>query len=114
MKHINAGKYDKKITIFSFMLEEDADGARDPMNGIRQLVLRTNANVKTFSGATLIRNNTDFEKALTNFTIRRPRNTTITRDMKIDYNGIVYDIEYLNDVDNEGVELEIQAREVRK
>ena len=60
---------------------------------------------------TLIKNGTDFEKATTNFTIRYPK-TPIDRDMEIDYNGRIYTIEYLNNVNENGVELEIQAKEV--
>lgn len=60
---------------------------------------------------TLIKNGTDFEKAYTNFTIRYPI-TEINRDMLIEFNGKEYTIEYLNNVNEEGVELEIQAKEV--
>ena len=55
----------------------------------------------------------DFEKAYTNFTIRYPK-TEITRDMQIDFNSKTYSIEYLNNVDEENIELEIQAKEVTK
>ena len=34
--------------------------------------------------------------------------------MKIEFNGKEYSIEYLNNVNEEGVELEIQAKEVMK
>ena len=62
---------------------------------------------------TLIVNNTDFEKAYTNFTIRYPK-TEITRDMLIEYNSKIYTIEYLNNIDEANVELEIQAKLVNK
>ena len=105
---INAGKYNKKIVIYKesggiddegFPIEENTD------------VLITWANVKTTKGFTLIANNSDFEKAYTNFTIRYPK-TEITRDMRIRFNNKVYSIEYLNNVDESNVELEIQAKEV--
>ena len=67
--------------------------------------------MKTTRGMTLIKNGTDFEKAYTNFTIRYPI-TEINRDMLIEFNGKEYTIEYLNNVNEEGVELEIQAKEV--
>lgn len=69
------------------------------------------ANVKTTKGFTLIANNSDFEKAYTNFIIRYP-NTQITRKMMIEFNNKNYSIEYLNNVDEAGVLLEIQAKEV--
>jgi SPP1 family predicted phage head-tail adaptor len=60
----------------------------------------------------LIVNNTDFEKALTNFTIRYPQTAKINRDMRINYRGKVYEILYLNNVNEANVLLEIQAKEI--
>jgi SPP1 family predicted phage head-tail adaptor len=79
----------------------------------RTLLLKTWASVKTTKGFTLIANNSDFEKAYTNFTIRYPK-TEITRDMIIEFNSKTYTIEYLNNINEENVELEIQAKEVTK
>ena len=67
--------------------------------------------MKTTKGMTLIKNNSDFEKAYTNFTIRFP-NIEITRDMLAEFNGKTYTIEYLNNVNEANIELEIQAKEV--
>lgn len=75
-------------------------------------ILTPMASIKTTRGMTIIRNGTDFERALTNFTIRYPLNTEINRDMLIEYRGKTYTIEYLNNVDEESKELEIQAKEV--
>lgn len=109
---INAGKYNKKISIFKFIDKEDNDGF--PSKEKEEVViLKTFANVKTTKGFTLIASGSDFEKAYTNFTIRYPK-TEITRDMLIKYNSKIYTIEYLNNVDEENVELEIQAKEVTK
>lgn len=105
---INAGKYNKKISIYATTVIKDAQGFQTKQ---KTLVLQTYANVKTTRGMTLIRNNTDFEKAYTNFTIRFPQ-TVINRDMEIEFRGKTYTIEYLNNVDEENVELEIQAKEV--
>ena len=107
---INAGKYNKKISIYSIVETEDNAGFKTKTKSI---VLNTYANVRTTKGFTLIANNTDFEKAFTNFTIRFPK-TEITRDMLIEYNGKVYSIEYLNNVDEDNIELEIQAKVVVK
>lgn len=107
---INAGDYNKKISIYSIVEVEDDAGFKTKTKSI---ILNTFAKVKTTRGFTLIANNTDFEKAFTNFTIRYPK-VEITRDMEIEYNGKVYSIEYLNNVDEENIELEIQAKVVEK
>lgn len=105
---INAGKYNKRIEIYRTEPVKDADGFQRPQ---KTLILSPYASVKTTKGFTIIENNSDFEKALTNFTIRYPK-TTITRDMLIDFAGKTYTIEYLNNVNEANVELEIQAKEV--
>ena len=107
---INAGDYNKKITIFKEESKEDSAGF---ITKTKSIVLNAWAKVKTTKGFTLIANNTDFEKAYTNFTIRFPR-TEITRDMLIEYNSKIYSIEYLNNIDEANVELEIQAKVVNK
>lgn len=104
----NAGKYRYKIQIVKEIITKDSDGF--PVK-TEELVLEPYAEVKTTRGFTLIVNKSDFEKAFTNFTIRYPI-TTITRDMKIKFRGKVYSIEYLNNIDEANVELEIQAKEV--
>lgn len=105
---INAGKYNKKIKIYSTAEVTDADGFQTTAE---TLVLAPYAAVKTTKGFTLIAANSDFEKAYTNFTIRYPV-TEINRDMIIKFRGKTYTIEYLNNVDEANVELEIQAKEV--
>lgn len=105
---INAGKYNKQITIYSTQVIEDEDGFQTTINNI---ILQPYASVKTTKGFTLITNGTDFEKAFTNFTIRYPV-TEITRDMLISFRGKTYTIQYLNNVNEENIELEIQAKEV--
>ena len=106
----NAGKYNKRITIYQVTEQEDGGGFKKK---IETVILSVYAKVKTTKGFTLIASNTDFEKAYTNFTIRFPK-TEITRDMMVRYNGKSYTIEYLNNVDEANVELEIQAKEVTK
>jgi len=107
---LNAGKYNKLISIYQVVDGVDNAGFKTK---VKTLLLQTWANVKTTKGFTLIANNSDFEKAYTNFTIRYPQ-TNITRDMLIEFNSKEYTIEYLNNVDEENVELEIQAKEVTK
>lgn len=105
---INAGKYNRKISIYQTTTTTDTSGFQTVT---RTLVLSPWAEVVTTKGMTLIRNGTDFEKAFTRFTIRWP-SVTITRDMQIDFNGKTYTIEYINNVNELNVELEIQAKEV--
>lgn len=105
---INPGKFNKKIEIKKVVKAEDTQGF---IKESEVVVLSTHAQVKTTSGYTLLINNTDFEKATTNFTIRKPK-ATITRDMYLYYKGKQYSIEYLNGLENEL--MEIQAKEVTK
>lgn len=107
---INAGSYNKKISIYELVISEDGAGFKIKTESI---ILNTYAKVKTTKGFTLIANDTDFEKAYTNFTIRFPK-VEITRDMLIKYKDKTYTIEYLNNIDENNVELEIQAKVVDK
>lgn len=104
----NAGKYNKQITILQITETKDAAGFPAVSETV---ILKPWANVKTTKGFTLIANGSDFEKALTNFTIRYPV-TVINRDMIILFNNKRYSIEYLNNVNEQCEELEIQAKEV--
>ena len=108
-KMINAGKYNRRIIIYKVVQTKDSDGF--PIK-VEQEVLTTYASVNTLRGYTLITNDTDFEKAYVNFTIRYPATVEITRDMLISFRDKTYSIEYLNNIDFANVELEIQAKEV--
>lgn len=105
---INAGKYNHKIQICQTVVVTDAQGFQTEEE---QVILSPYASIKTTKGMTIIKNNSDFEKALTNFTIRYPK-TEITRDMVVKFRGKTYEIQYLNNVNEACVELEIQAKEV--
>ena len=105
---LNAGKYNKRIKIYKTEAIENENGFQTEQ---KTLVLSPYASVHTTRGMTLIKNGTDFEKAYTNFTIRYPK-TEINRDMVIEFHGKEYSIEYLNNVNEDNVELEIQAKEV--
>ncbi len=108
-KVLNAGKYNKIIQIISETEVENDNGFPE---STPTLVLKCKASVKTTRGMTIITANSDFEKAYTNFTIRYPKVTIITREMFILFNGKKYSIEYLNNINEANVELEIQAKEV--
>lgn len=103
----NAGRYDHRIRIVKDIKTTDKDGF--PTSS-RKTILEAYARVKTTSGYTLIQNDSDFEKALTNFTIRYPGKVAIDRDMLIEYNGKSYTIEYLNNVNEANTLLEIQGK----
>lgn len=106
---INAGKYRHKIQIYKTITVTDEQGFQHEE---RELFYSPHAEVVTTSGMTIYRNDSDFEKALTRFTIRYPKNIVIERKMEIDFHGKTYLIKYVNNVDEADVELEIQAEEV--
>ena len=113
---MNAGKYNKKIEIVEITQGKDADGFQTQPETV---LLRPYASVKTTKGYTLIANGSDFEKAFTNFTIRYSdtvvsRYIANNRNLRIKYNGKIYTIEYLNNVDEANIELEMQCKAVTK
>ena len=113
---MNAGKYNKKIQIVEIIQGQDDDGFPTTQETV---ILSPYASVKTTKGFTLIANNSDFEKAFTNFTIRYSntvvsRYTANNRNLQIKFKDKYYTIEYLNNIDEANVELEIQAKVVVK
>ena len=106
---IDAGKYNRKITIINEVKAKDSDGFFDDTP---EVVLSVWAQVKTTKGMTLIANGSDFEKALTRFVIRYPQTTVINRKMFVLFNGKKYSIQYINNIDEMNVELELQCKEV--
>ena len=107
-KQINAGDYNHKIKIYQSTIVEDDEGFQSVK---KTLVLCPYAKVKTTRGFTLIMNNSDFEKAYTNFTIRYPKKS-INRDMIVEFRGKEYTIEYISNVDEACIEMELQCKEV--
>lgn len=105
---INAGKYSHRIQVVRVVKDYDKDGF--PVER-EETVLEPWASVRTTSGYTLVKSGTDFEAAATNFTIRYPV-TAIDRDMRVRFNGKTYTIQYLNNVNEANIELEMQCREV--
>ena len=105
---LNPGKFRQKINIYRITKTTDGNGIQ---SDTRTLLLATKAQVRTLRGFTLLKNNTDFEKAYTNFNIRAPKTPVVRKD-QIDWNGKTYIIEYLHQIDDKNWELEIQAKEV--
>lgn len=116
---INAGKYNRKISIYKVEVGKDADGFPTET---QVLVLEPYAHVKTTKGYTLIVNNSDFEKAYTNFTIRYSQtvldayyeSANSNRDMIVAFRNKAYIVQYLNNVDEANIEIEMQCKEVMK
>ncbi len=106
----NAGKYNHLIRIYQTVVVEDSAGFQQEQKEVT--VLTPFAQIKTTRGMTIIKNDSDFEKAYTRFLIRYPRNTEINRDMFVEYKDKTYTIEYLSNVDEESKELELQCKEI--
>lgn len=112
----NAGKYNKKIQIIEITQDEDSHGFVQTTEAV---LLSPYASVKTTKGFTLIASDSDFEKAFTNFTIRYSKTVETRyrendRNLRIRFNGKIYAIEYLNNVNEANEELEMQAKAVTK
>lgn len=115
---INAGKYNKRIKVYKIVKGRDQDGF---LQETEEIICEPYANVRTTKGFTLIANNSDFEKAFTNFTVRYSKkiidayydSEDSNRDMRIDFNDKSYTVEYLNNIDEANVEIEMQAKEVK-
>ena len=113
---INAGDYDKKISIYQIEEVEDNDGF---VSKTKTVILEPFAKVKTTKGYTLIASGSDFEKAYTNFTIRYSKKVedayyNSNRDVYVKYKDKIYTVEYLNNVDEANIELEMQCKRVTK
>ena len=115
----NAGAYRHKISIYQLTEGKDSQGFPSIT---RTLVLSPYASIKTTRGMTIIANNSDFEKAFTRFCVRYTptivnayyNSINSNRKMEIDYSDKTYTVEYLNNVDELNVELELQCKEVMK
>lgn len=113
---INAGDYNKKISIYQVEEVEDNDGF---VSKTEKIILEPFAKVKSTKGYTLIASGSDFEKAYTNFTIRYSKTVediynNSNRAVYVKYKNNVYTIEYLNNIDEENIELEMQCKRVTK
>ena len=104
----NAGKYFHKISIYQTTRGKDAAGFPADVD---TLVMTVHAEIKTTAGMTLIANDSEFEKAYTRFVLRTPK-TALDYSMFVQYKGKKYTIEYINDVDEAGIETELQCKEV--
>ena len=113
---INAGDYNKKISIYQIQEVEDNDGF---VSKTEVVILEPFAKVKTTKGYTLIDSGSDFEKTYTNFTIRYSKNVEETyynsnRKVYVKFKDKIYTVEYLNNIDEANIELELQCKRVTK
>lgn len=113
---INAGDYNKKISIYQIEEIEDNDGF---VTKNEVIILKPFSKVKTTKGYTLIASGSDFEKAYTNFTIRYSKKVedayyNSNRDVYVKYKDKIYTVEYLNNVNEANIELEMQCKRVTK
>ena len=113
---INAGDYNKKISIYQIEEVEDNDGF---VTKTEAVILEPFAKVKTTKGYTLIASGSDFEKAYTNFTIRYSKKVedayyNSNRDVYVKYKDKIFTVEYLNNIDEANIELEMQCKRVTK
>lgn len=115
----NAGAYRHKISIYKVIQGKDSDGFQA---GTRELVAQPYASIKTTKGMTIIANDSSFEKAFTRFMFRY--NATIVdayyeslnsnRQVIVEYGNKAFTVEYLSNVDEMNVEIELQCKEVLK
>lgn len=113
---INAGDYNKKISIYQIEETEDNDGFVVKKENV---ILEPFAKVKTTKGYTLITSGSDFEGAYTNFTIRYSKKVEdiyygSNRKVHVKYKDNIYTIEYLNNIDEANIELEMQCKRITK
>ena len=113
---INPGDYNKKISIYQIEELEDNDGF---VSKTEVIILEPFAKVKTTKGYTLIASGSDFEKAYTNFTIRYSKTVEDTyynsnRKVYVKFKDKIYTVEYLNNIDEANIELELQCKRVTK
>ena len=115
----NAGNYRYRISIYQMVEGKDSDGF---LTETKSLILQPYAAIKTTRGMTIIANNSDFEKAYTRFMIRFSstvvnayyEGVNSNRDMIVEFRNKSYRVEYLNDVDEMNVEIELQCKEILK
>ncbi len=113
---INAGDFNKLISIYQIEEVEDSDGFNTQKETV---ILKLYAKVKTTKGYTLIVSGSDFEKAYTNFTIRYSKKVedayyNSNRDVYVKYKDKIFTVEYLNNIDEANIELEMQCKRVTK
>lgn len=105
---INAGDFNKRISIVRRTYTEDGDGFRVVSE---TEVCKAWAKINTTKGYTLVASGSNFENATTRMLIRHP-NTEINRKDIVLYRGKEWNIRYLNNIDQADKFVELQVEEV--
>lgn len=106
----NAGKYRTRIEICLPVTTEDDAGFQTVALAP---VLATWAEVRTMSGMQALKNGVEFTKTTVRFLIRYPKKV-ISSQMQVRMGSRIFEIVYLNNVNEMNAELELQCREVKR
>lgn len=104
----NAGEYNRRIEIVRDTPTDDADGFKQ---STRAEVCKAWAKVNTTKGYTLISQGSSFEDATTRLVIRKPSVLVKDTDIVL-FAGKEWRIRYLNDIDEAGVDVELQVESI--
>lgn len=107
---INAGDFNRRITIIRRVSTTDADGFKANTDTV---ITKAWAKVNTTKGITLVNNGSDFEDVTTRFLIRYP-SVEISRKDLVLFKGREWRIRYLNDIDEGDKFLELQVEGIRQ
>lgn len=101
---LNVGELNKRIAVITIVIVQNDNGFN-----VEQEIAYSNtwAKVANMSGTEVFKNGADYSKVITKFIVRYSRTKLYTTDMKIRYNGKLYNIMYANDYSesNDFVEL---------
>lgn len=101
--YVNPGELNKRIKIVDDGVTADSDGYVVPN---RSTVLECYAKVTRTSGTEIMRGNADFSQTKMRFLIRYT-DRKLDRKMIVEYQGEDYEIEYVNDYEDEHRFIEI-------
>ncbi|MBS4539822.1 phage head closure protein [Clostridium sp. D2Q-11] len=107
---VNIGELNKRIAIVELIEGQDDEGF--PLDEpIPVEIYKVWAKVTNKSGSEIFKSNSDYSKKITRFLIRYRKR--INESQKVRYNNILYDIQYLNNYNEENKWLEIIAEVVK-
>lgn len=102
---VNPGELDKRITIVKYTGQVNSNGFRERE---RSVVKSCWAKMTRASMAELVKNGAEMGETSCRFLIRTG-SQTITRDMCVEYAGNAYEIQYVNDYNDDHEYTEIAA-----
>lgn len=105
---INPGKFNKKIKIFRY---KNRDDYGDPIDDDIEVIHECWASVKNKSGKEQFASIAPFTKVVTSFLIRYTKKK-IDTTMKIEFQGEIYDIVYIDNYNYSNEYIEITAEKV--